>query len=155
MSYKEQIQRIIDAYSDTIGPEPATKHDIARWAVSQGMWKPQAGSMIDQCADEIARVLREEYFVADDGHEIRAKHAARVKRDGKQTTLWADIRTASRSHMAAAFQQRRQQILGDCRQLEVDVNYYNQTRSPNEPIQMVFDFTLDLAEIEAARHAAA
>jgi hypothetical protein len=127
---------------------------MAAWAVSKGLWKPQTGSMIDQCADEIARVLREEYFTAPDGHEVRAKHAARLQRDGRQTTLWADIRSANRVHMATAFQQRRQQILGDCRQLQVDVDYFNANRSPENPIQMVFDFTLDLAEIEAARTAA-
>lgn len=154
MSYREQVQKIINDYADAVGPEPASKHDIAAWAVSQGRWRPQTASMIDQCADEIARILREEYFLAPDGHEVRAKHAARVTRDGKQTTLWADIRTAPRRHMATAFQQRRQQILGDCRQLQVDVDFFNDTRCPDDPIQMVFDFTLDLAEIEAARKAA-
>lgn len=155
MSYKKQIQHIIETFGQDIGPDPASTHEIAKWAVSRGLWRPQTGSMVDQCADEIARVLREDYFVAEDGHEVRAKHAARVAREGKQTTLWADIRTASRSHMASAFQQRRQQILGDCRQLQVDADYYNQHRSPDNPIQMVFDFTLDLAEIEAARKKAA
>ena len=154
MSYRQQIQHIIDDYVENIGPEPASSHDIAAWAVSQGRWQPQTGSMIDQCADEVARVLREEYFLADDGHEVRAKHAARVPRNGKQITLWADIRSANRMHMATAFQQRRQQILGDCRQLQVDVDYFNQNRYPGNPIQMIFDFTLDLAEIEAARNAA-
>jgi hypothetical protein len=152
MSYREQILGIINGYTDKLGTEPASTRDIASWAVSKGLWRPQVGSMIDQCADEIARVLREEYFIAPDGHEVRAKHAARVARNGKQATLWADIRTANRGHMTTAFQQRRQQILGDCRQLQVDVDYFNKNRCPDDPIQMIFDFTLDLAEIEAARN---
>ena len=56
--------------------------------------------------------------------------------------------------MATAFQQRRQQILGDCRQLKIDVDSYNENRWPDEPIQMIFDFTLDLAELEAVVDAA-
>src|SRR5437660_6035509 len=48
----------------------------------------------------------------------RAKHVARLDRDGKQMALWADMRTASRDHMETAFQQRRQQIVGDCHQLK-------------------------------------
>jgi hypothetical protein len=52
--------------------------------------------------------------------------------------------------MQLAFQQRRQQIVGDCRQLKMDVDSYNQNANSGEPIQMIFDFTLDLAEIEAA-----
>jgi len=51
--------------------------------------------------------------------------------------------------MAIAFQQRRQQIVGDCAQLKRDVDSYNDNRSKTEPIQMVFDFTQDLVEIEA------
>jgi hypothetical protein len=56
--------------------------------------------------------------------------------------------------MERAFAQRRKQILGDCRQLKADVDSYNENRRPEEPIQVIFDFTVDLAELEAARTAA-
>jgi len=52
--------------------------------------------------------------------------------------------------MKLSFQQRRQQIVGDCRQLKIDVDSYNDRHANVEPIQMVFDFVRDLAEIEAA-----
>jgi hypothetical protein len=77
-----------------------------------------------------------------------------MRENGKQFTLWGDIRTATPAHMQRAFQQRRRQILGDCRQLKADVDSFNDNRRPEEPIQVVFDFTLDLAELEAARTAA-
>jgi len=51
--------------------------------------------------------------------------------------------------MVKAFAQRRKQIVGDCHQLKVDVDYYNATRPQEQPIQMVFNFSEDLAEIEA------
>ena len=40
-------------------------------------------------------------------------------------------------------QQRRHQIVGDCRQLKMDVDSYNQNRTPDQPIQMIFDFTYE------------
>ena len=52
--------------------------------------------------------------------------------------------------MEAAFQQRRQQIVSDCRQLKIDVDSYNENHNSGRLIQMVFDFTLDLAELELA-----
>jgi hypothetical protein len=52
--------------------------------------------------------------------------------------------------MLLSFQQRRQQIVGDCRQLQVDVEGYNDLRTQDKPIQIVFDFTMDLAELDAA-----
>jgi hypothetical protein len=45
-------------------------------------------------------------------------------------------------------------VLGDCRQLKTDVDSYNQNYSAATPIQMVFDFTDDLAELELVRLAA-
>ena len=98
--------------------------------------------------------MREEYIRDPQGREVRAKHAARMRENGRQFTLWADIRTASQAHMERAFGQRRKQILSDCRQLKADVDSYNENRRPASAIQVVFDFTLDLAELEAARSAA-
>ena len=94
--------------------------------------------------------MREEYITDKKGRRVRAKHAVTINRDGKQLTLWEDMRTASRRHMDLAFRQRRHQILGDCRQLKADVDSYNEALNPGEPIQIVFDFALDLEEMELA-----
>ena len=50
--------------------------------------------------------------------------------------------------MQIARQQRRQQIVGDCRQLKMDADSFNENSNPGLPIQLVFDFTDDLAELE-------
>ena len=93
--------------------------------------------------------MREEYITDPQGRRIRAKHAAKRERDGRQGVFWEDMRTASHEHMEVAFQQRRQQIVGDCRQLKADLDSYNENYNLGESLQMVFDFTNDLAEIEA------
>jgi hypothetical protein len=49
--------------------------------------------------------------------------------------------------MELAFAQRRQQIVGDCRQLKTDVDSYNDRHPSERAIQLVFDFTNDLAEL--------
>ena len=90
--------------------------------------------------------MREEYIVDPQGRTVRAKHAAKIK----QQTLWADIRTANRGHMKIALQQRRRQIVGDCRQLKAGVDSYNDNSNPGLSIQMVFDFRRDLEELERA-----
>jgi len=58
------------------------------------------------------------------------------------------MRSAPREHMEVAFQQRRNQIVGDCRQLKRDVDSYNENNHDGTWIQMVFDFRQDLAELE-------
>jgi hypothetical protein len=143
------MREIADKYIQLGQPWPATTRQIARWAIEKGLWQPQPSAIIDRCADELARAMREDYITDPQGRRVRAKHAARVQEDGEQATLWADIRTASREHMAVALQQRRQQVVGDCWQLKCDVDSYNENMKPSEPIQMIFDFTDDMVEMEA------
>ena len=144
------MQRIVRDYRADGQEWPATTREIAVWAISRKRWEPQRSALIDQCAEHLARAMREEYITDPQGRTVRAKHAARIKRDAQQLVLWADIRTASRQHMEIAFQQRRQQIVGDCRQLKVDVDSYNENGNRGTAIQMIFDFTDDLAELELA-----
>jgi hypothetical protein len=46
--------------------------------------------------------------------------------------------------MEISFQQRCQGIVGDCRQFKLDVDSYNDSHPDGEPIQIVFDFSMDL-----------
>lgn len=149
-NYSKQLQKIVNDYIAAGREWPASTHDIATWAVHKGLWQPQRADVIDQCANQLSRAMREEYIADPQGRTVRAKHVARTERNGEQVRLWADIRTAERKHMEIAFQQRRQQIVGDCRQLKTDLDSYNENRNPGIPIQMIFDFTLDLEELETA-----
>lgn len=147
-TYTEQLKNIVRDYLEANQPWPATTRQIAAWAIRQSKWKPQPSALVNQCADQIGRAMREEHFTDAQGRTVRAKHVARVERGGEQIALWADIRSASRTHMQIALQQRRQQIVGDCRQLKNDCEFYNNNKNPGEPIQIVFDFTVDLEELE-------
>lgn len=155
MSYADQLQRVVRQYQQAGEPWPASARDIARWAIDQGLWKPQPKDLVGRCAEEISRAMAEEYIRDAQGRMVRAKHAARILIDGEQQTLWADIRTAELEHMRTAFAQRRQHIVGECRQLKADVDSYNENAQPKDPIQLVLDFTLDVEEAEAAERLAA
>lgn len=146
--YNEEMHDIVTKYINAGEQWPATTHEIAAWAINHHMWATQAKAIVDICAEQLARAMREDYIIDPQGRTVRAKHAARVERNGTQLVLWDDIRTASRQHMQIAFQQRRQQIVGDCRQLKADADSYNQNKNEGETIRMVFDFTLDLVEME-------
>lgn len=149
ITYTEQLQRIIDDYILAEQPWPATTRQIATWAIQHRLWQPHRDTLVGQCAEQLSRAMREDYIKDPQGRTVRAKLAARYDTDGEQLVLWADIRTAEPEHMFVAFQQRRQQIVGDCRQLKTDVDSYNDNARPPEPIQMVFDFTDNLRELEA------
>jgi hypothetical protein len=148
-TYTEQLQQIANRYMRETGTTTVTAREISAWAIQKGLWAPQPSALIRQCAEELSRAMREDYMTDPQGRRVRAKHVAIVDRAGEQLPLWADIRTATREHMQVAFQQRRHQIVGDCRQLKVDVDSYNENYNDALPVQIVFDFTEDVEELEA------
>ncbi len=150
----QQLQRIWHAYEKENDSIPASAHDVAEWAVRSGLWKPRPSDVIHQCASALADALRQEYFTDSKGRRVRAMHAARTKRRGEQLVLWADMRIAPREHMDLAFKQRRKQIVGDCHQLKIDVDSYNDNHPDESSIQLVFNFERDLEELELKPEAA-
>lgn len=149
MSYKKELQKIATEF--LLEKPEATASEIAEWAIASGRWIAPADTHQKRLANEISRAMSEEKRIDGQGRSIRAKHAARIRRNGRQLVLWSDLRGASRDFMNVAFKQRRKQIVGDCAQLKTDVDSYNDNTNPGEPIQIPFDFTNDLADIEALR----
>ncbi len=70
-----------------------------------------------------------------------------------QSTIWGVLGYAGHDHMANSFAQRREQIIGDCCRLKTDVDHYNEIRGDEDVIQLVLDFSEDVAEREIARAA--
>jgi pyridoxine/pyridoxamine 5'-phosphate oxidase len=149
-TYNGQWQQIADGYFSATNQHRATARQIAAWAISEGLWLPSPRLLLAKAAEDAAKALREQYITDPQGRQVRAKHAAGIVEDGVQQTFWADLRFASRDHLEIAFKQRRGQIVADCHQLKTDVDSYNENFNTGRPIQMSFDFTLDLVEIDAA-----
>lgn len=149
MSFHEKIQKLVERYREAGNKWPATTKEIAAWFLKEKLWELSRESALSRCAEEISRAMRDEYITDPQGRRVRAKHAARLSKGPRQEVLWEDIRSAPREHMEIAFNQRREQIVGDCRQLKTDVDSYNDNANESNPIQLFLDFTLDVEEIEA------
>jgi hypothetical protein len=153
-TYIKQMQKIVEEYRASAEPWPTTAKAIADWAIQNKRWELPAAAIRRRCADDIATAMREEYLTDKRGRRVRRLHPAPLLVSGTKEMVWDDIRTASRSHMAMSFQHRRHGIVGDCRQLKLDLDSYNDAHPDSEPIQIVFNFEMDLAELEAADDAA-
>jgi hypothetical protein len=153
-TYSKQMQKIVQEYRAAGEPWPTSARTIADWAILTGRWIMPPSAIRRRCADDLAAAMREEYYTDAKGRRVRVLHPAPLFVDGKRDMLWDDIRTAARPHMQLSFQNRRQGIVGDCRQFKTDVDSYNDGHPDREPIQVVFNFENDLAELEAADSAA-
>jgi hypothetical protein len=144
--YKEQLQNVWHKYEVKNGSMPATAREAVAWGVSHGMIETPEVDPLAKLAEDMATALREEYATDRHGHRYRINHAVRVSSGGVQYTFWAIMKDAPREHMQKAFIQRREQIVGDCVQLSIDVGAYNSFHKDEAPIQMLFDFREDIEE---------
>jgi hypothetical protein len=156
-SYNETLQTYVDMYRNAGEPWPADIRTIAGWVIQRGLWKPSARSAVSILSRDLGQALRVEYMTDPQGRRIRRKHARKVREglpEGKwvQKTLWDDITTAEPEHMHISFQQRRKMVLGDCHQLKTDLESYNENWNSKQAIQLSWDFTEDLAELDQPAH---
>lgn len=147
MTKRERLQSVWHLYESEHGHEPARTKDAVAWAITKGLLKePRPKNGMEILAGQMASALREEYETHK-GYRYRVNHAVRLTRDGQQQTFWAIMGYAGHDHMEKAFAQRREQIVGECVQLNTDVTVYNDMNAGKKPeIQAVMDFTDDVAE---------
>lgn len=146
-SYSLQMQDIFKKYQEEVSEEPADLKVVGAWAIAKRLWHPRPIDIQSRFARDMADALREEYRIDKAGRRYRSKLAVT---DGRQGSLWGDIDTAPRKHVEKNVAQRRNQVVGDCFQLQNDVDHYNGNHPDEEQLRLVLDFTDDIAEKKIA-----
>ena len=150
MTKNERLQQIWHKYESEHGHVPSGTREAVDRAIEEGILEEPVVDARDMLANQMAAALREEMETDDLGRRYRVNHAVRVSRNGVQYTFWATMGFAPHDHMEKAFAQRREQIVGDNLQLKIDVDVYNDLNRGKRPeIQMVLDYTEDVAEKQA------
>ena len=145
----ELDQRVWREYEKAHDHSAASAREVVDWAVRErGLALPVVDPR-DVLAERMSRHLREEYETDAKGRRYRKNHAIRVTKNGVQTTMWGIMGFASHGHMQRAFTQRREQVIGDLVQLDVDVEVYNESVPDEKQIQLILDFNDDVAERRA------
>ena len=151
----EFLQDVVKAYRRASQPWPATARNIGAWAIQEGMWKAPIKNQIDQCAEEIAGAMRNEFYTDPQGRTVRKKHPYRqiVKLPNGKTQQqfpWVDMEDPNLKHEEAemALQYGRKLIVGDCKQLKTSVDSYNDNNKAGKYIEMSFSFSEDMEESE-------
>lgn len=146
---REQGADILDRYMSEVNADPVSLDEVADWALREGLYRPAPVDVRKLCRDAIADGARAQKRF-DGKRWYRAKHAVTQNIGGVQIPLWADIdKNASPSFMAKSIAQRRQGVVNNCFQMKMDVDHFNEG-NPESGIQLILDFTDDVAEREAA-----
>jgi hypothetical protein len=145
----DRMLDIVEQYLAQGGETPIDLNALAQFAIRNNYWKGQGTALVQLCKRDFSRAFREQYHTDPQGRSVRTFHAVtRSSTAGKQGVFWADMREASAEHMELAFSQRRNLIVGECLQLKKDVDSYNDNNTSGALIQMIFDFSEDIAERE-------
>ena len=103
-------------------------------------------------SSRIATAMREEHFTDPQGRSVRKKRPFRaeglLEGSEDQGFLWVDMQEAKHEEAEMAFQYGRKLNLDSCRQLKVGVDSYNDNNSHRAYVEMSFDFTDDLLELD-------
>lgn len=146
---REKLQNIWHRYDSDREHQPSGTREAAEWAVKEGLLELPEVDPLDILAGQMAQALRDEVGTDRKGRRYRLNHAVRITKGGVQHTFWAMMGFASHEHMEKTFAQRREQIIGDCFRLKVDVDVYNDlNHEKGQEVQLVLDFTEDVAERE-------
>lgn len=144
-----QMMDIAHLYVESGGTEPIDLGKLADFAINHGHWKKTNLSTLRRqiCKREFSRAFREQYHADSHVRHVRTYHAVlNNEGDGRQKVFWDDMRRAPEAHMEMAFHQRRSQIVGDCTQLKIDVDSWNDNNIAGGNFQLLLDFTEDAAE---------
>jgi hypothetical protein len=152
--FNNQLLKIVEDYREAGMEWPATKDQIAEWAVANDRYQLTRGMAVSQCAEKITRAMRLEHIRDKKGRSVRKYYAARLRENGQLVMKWDDL-NAERPFMEMAAANRRNQILGQCWQLKQDMDSYSDRKCPDQPIQLDFNFNVDLEELGGLNEAAA
>ncbi|HEY8901166.1 MAG TPA: hypothetical protein VIM61_12210 [Chthoniobacterales bacterium] len=154
MSYNKRILEMIEAYRREVADGALNPREIAAYLIRAGKWEPSLKEAMSILSEDISDAMRTQYAIDSKGRRVRRKHSVRhVSKDAngnsKQMVLWYDIEIAPPQFMFESFQQRRGSIADDCWQLKQDVDSYNENYNKAAPIQIMLDFTDDMADRQA------
>jgi hypothetical protein len=147
-TYKKKLQQFTRQFEKATGKTAYSAKEAARWVIDNGLWKPPNTIALQKCAEDLSTAWREDYVTDPQGRRVRRRHAFVISDNGEQLHLWGDWERLQPNQMALAFQGRRKQIVGECRQLKNDVDSYNENHNKKADIPMSYNFTLDLEETE-------
>lgn len=151
MTENERLLNLWNHYEEDNGHRALSTREFVDWAVNNGRLGLPRSNPRDVLASKMARALRLEQAIDQYGRHYRVNHAVRIMKNGTQLTLWGKMDFASREHMEKSFTQRREQIIGSCFHLKTDIDVYNGKNLTEEPVQLILDFTEDVAEREIVR----
>lgn len=153
MSKRQDMQKFIRHYKDETGEREIDMRKVAEFAKTMGWVMPKPPSDIDLLAKQFTDAAHEERkHDKKTGQPYRVYHAIPVT--GQPSLFnYVDIDEATRKQMHMSSVNRREQMVSDGLNLQLDLDHWNSVNEAEEPIVLPMDLTLDIEIRKAADEA--
>ena len=150
MSKRQNMQSFIRHYRDETGEREIDMRTVAEHAKRMGWKMPTPPSDIDLLAKQFTEAAHEERkYDKKTGKPYRVYHAIPVT--GQLSLFnYVDIDEANRKQMHMSSVNRREQMVSDGLNLQLDLDHWNGINPHEEPIELPMDLTMDIEIRKAA-----
>lgn len=145
MSKRQQRQRFIRFYKEQTGETEIDMHKVAAFAKAKGWEMPRPPSDVDMLAKLFADDAQAERRYDDHTRRpYRAYQAVPAGTTQMNLFVYVDTDEATRPQMQKSAVIRREQIVSDGYNLQLDLDHWNRVHPEQEPITLPMDITLDI-----------
>ncbi len=146
MSKRQERQRFIRFYKEQTGESEISMPKVAAFAKTQGWEMPKPPSDIDMLAKLFADDAQaERRYDGATNRPYRAYQAIPAGPVQLNMFVYVDTDEATRPQMHKSSVIKREQIVSDGYNLELDLDLWNRVHSDEEPIVLPMDLTMDIA----------
>lgn len=152
----QEFEYIMEMYRQAHPEEdggPIIPDTISKWAIARGIAKREPVAAADVLRRELARHLKSLHMKDPQGRVVRSNHAVvrevMTPEGPVRRSEWYPLFEAPPAHIRVSFGSRRQMIVHDARQLELDLESYNDNNVYKAKVDRIsFDIDADLAELK-------
>lgn len=145
MSKRQERQRFIRFYKEQTGEAEISMHKVAEFAKKHGWEMPKPPSDIEMLAKLFADDAQaERRYDVETKRPYRAYQAIPAGPVQLNLFVYVDTDEATRPQMHKSSVIRREQIVSDGYNLQLDLDHWNRVHSDEEPIVLPMDLTMDI-----------
>jgi hypothetical protein len=145
MSKRQERQRFIRYYREKTGETEIDMRKVAEMAKDMGWSMPRPPSDVELLSKQFAEDAQAERRSDEKTKRpYRVYHALPAGPKQLNLFVYVDIDEATRPQMHKSAVNRREQMVSDGYNLQLDLDHWNSSNADQEPIELPMDLTLDI-----------
>lgn len=144
--YKRDLLKIVDNYMHLFQQRSPNMLAVAIWAYENKHMKLPRIDLFRIMARNLSKACREDFILDENGEPVHRRIGLPSGRKRQQGLFRQFIEDVEPKEMHGALQMRRTGAVKDSLQIERDRRYYNKHVNPGDPIELDYNYNIDVEE---------